>query len=220
MESATREAEHQKIKADRDVAYQLVKAKTDAELETLTIHSEAAAAEAKAAVWEAADAMKNCLLLDETGPSEEDKIERTNNYIASPFDPNSPKSHPPPDLSAQTPNIAYQCTSQPPVNETACNPHNPFNQKSWMHVFQNDPSYSSNVHRSALNHDNFDCHTSHHTILCMKNLTEILKHVTSLTPAQPFYPQSSPTGFQSASSTEHLARYLARRKRVLCSARN
>lgn len=70
IESATREAEHQKIKADRDVAYQLEKARTDAELETLAIHSQAAAAEAEAAVWEAADAMENCLLLDETGPSE------------------------------------------------------------------------------------------------------------------------------------------------------
>lgn len=83
-------------------------------------------------------------------------MEHTNNYIASHFDPNSHKSHPPPDPSAQTPKIAHQSTCQPPVNETAFNPHNPFNQKSWMHVFQNDPSYSSNVHRFALNHDNFD----------------------------------------------------------------
>jgi hypothetical protein len=81
IERAAKEAEHQKEKADREATYQLEKAKKDVELEALTIRREAAMAEAEAAVWEAADGMEKYMLVDEVGPSEEDKMRRTKEYI-------------------------------------------------------------------------------------------------------------------------------------------
>ena len=114
IERAAKEAEHQKEKADREATYQLEKAKKDVELEALTIRREAAMAEAEAAVWEAADGMEKYMLVDEVGPSEEDKMRRTKEYITSHFDPHSYKGHPSNDPPAQPAIKATQSTCQPP----------------------------------------------------------------------------------------------------------
>ncbi|XP_051244002.1 uncharacterized protein LOC127356365 [Dicentrarchus labrax] len=114
IERAAKEAEHQKEKADREATYQLEKAKKDAELEALTIRREAAMAEAEAAVWEAADATENYVLLGEVGPSEEDKMLQTEEYITSHFNPQSYKGHPSTDSPAQAAIKASQSPSQPP----------------------------------------------------------------------------------------------------------
>lgn len=60
IEKEDREAEYQKVKADR--VHHPEKVRRDTELEALALRREAAAAEAEAAVWEAADAMRNGLI--------------------------------------------------------------------------------------------------------------------------------------------------------------
>ncbi|CAL8260137.1 unnamed protein product [Boreogadus saida] len=71
-------------------------------------------AEAEAAVWEAADGVENDMLVEEVGPSEEDKMGRTEEYIRSHFDPHSHKGHPSTDPPAQPAIKATQSTCQPP----------------------------------------------------------------------------------------------------------
>ncbi|KAI7808136.1 hypothetical protein IRJ41_016509 [Triplophysa rosa] len=116
IERAAKEADHQREKADREATYQLEKTKKDAELEALTIRREAAIAEAEAAVWEAADATENYVVLNEVGPSEEDKMERTVEYITSHFNPQSYKGHLSTDSPAQAAIKASQSPNQPPGN--------------------------------------------------------------------------------------------------------
>ncbi|KAI7804924.1 hypothetical protein IRJ41_023810 [Triplophysa rosa] len=114
IERAAKEADHQREKADREATYQLEKTKKDAELEALTIRREAAIAEAEAAVWEAADATENYVVLNEVGPSEEDKMERTEEYITSHFNPQLYKGHLSTYSPAQAAIKASQSPSQPP----------------------------------------------------------------------------------------------------------
>lgn len=218
-EIADREAEYQKIKADKDAAYQFEKVKRDAELEELAIRREAAAAEAEAAVWESADAQAHPLFLDEVGPSEEDKMERTSEYITSHFDPQSHKSCPATDFSDQVAIKAHSPKSQPPANETLFSPRNPFNPQHQTPAFANETSYA-NV-------------TSHHDFLDYVYAPPVVKMENQAThrasdqqrdskecqsnlnkSAQPFYPMSMPTASYSAPTTEHLAQYLARRDLV------
>ncbi|XP_042281759.1 uncharacterized protein LOC121906755 [Thunnus maccoyii] len=218
-EIADREAEYQKIKADKDAAYHFEKVKRDAELEELVIRREAAAAEAEAAVWELADAQAYPLVLDEVGPSEEDKMERTSDYITSHFDPQSHKSCPSTDFPDQVAIIAHSPKSQPPANETLFSPRNPFNPEHRTPAFPNETSYANVTSHSdifdyvyvppAVKMENQASHRApdqqSDSKECQSNLNKS---------AQPFYPKSMPTASYSAPTTEHLAQYLARRDLV------
>lgn len=222
-EKANKEAEYQKVKADRDATYQLEKAKRDAELEALAMRREAAAAEAEAAVWEAADAMKHVMLLDEAGPSEEDKMERTSDYVTSHFNPNSHKTHPSTNSPTQATIKAHPSTSQPPAKETSLSPHNPFNTICQPPAFPNETSYANDISHHALANDDVyvppaiqvenqalqrGSDHQRNPGIYYSNLNES---------AQPFYPQYIPTASHTAPITEHFAQYLARRDLVSSS---
>lgn len=226
-EKADREAEYQKEKAAKDLESQLEKARRDAELESLAIRREAAAAEAEVAVWEAADAMQNCAVLDEVGPSEEDKMERTSEYIQSHFDPHSGKSH----LSTNSPVQAATNSSpskcRPPANDTfQVSPNNPFISRWRPSIFPNEPSHANNTSHPALANDGFDYvymppaikvenQAPHGEYDHWRNSK--MCHTDLKESAQPFHPQRMPTANNCAPATEHLAQYLARRDLVSSS---
>lgn len=109
------------------------------------------------AVWEVADAMENRVIMDEAGPSEEDKIEWTSEDVQTHFDPHSRESHPPTDSPAQAAINATPLTCQPPANDTfQVSPNNPFISRWRPSVFPNKPSHANNNSHPVLANDGFD----------------------------------------------------------------
>lgn len=91
-------------------------------LGALVIHRVAAAVKAEVTVWEA-DTKKKWPLLD---VEEEDKMERTTEYINSHFNLESSKSHPPIDATARADIKASRASYQPSANKTCqLSPENP-----------------------------------------------------------------------------------------------
>lgn len=159
LERATKEAKLQKEKAEREAEYhkekaaiefelQLEKARKDAELEALASYHEAAAAKAEAAVWE--DAMDNFVILDEAGPSEKDKLERTSEYVQSQYDIYSGETHPRTKSLRQAAMNASSQVSQLPANETLEYSYNPFLPTWQPPVRPKEPSYANNTTNPAL----------------------------------------------------------------------
>lgn len=161
-------------------------------------------------MWESADAQACPLVLDEVGPSEEDKMERTSDYITSHFDPQSHKSCPSTDFPDQVAIKAHSPKSQPPANETLFSPRNSFNPEHRTPAFPNETSYANVTSHPdifdyvyvppAVKMENQASHRApdqqSDSKECQSNLNKS---------AQPFYPKSMPTASYSAPTTEHLA---------------
>lgn len=89
---AEEEAKAKIQQAKREAEYQKEKAINDVELNMLAVSREAAVTEAEVALWETAEAMDTLVILDEIGPSEDDKMEGTNEYIQAHFSPKAERS--------------------------------------------------------------------------------------------------------------------------------
>ncbi|XP_028822925.1 uncharacterized protein LOC114778148, partial [Denticeps clupeoides] len=191
--------------AEQETQVKIEKVKRDAELEALVMRREAAAAEAEAAVWEAADVMRNCLLLDEAGPSEEDKMERTSDYVADHFN-----SH------TENKGLQAHCSIQEAVNPRTVSPHNPFYQGCQtlyadivnQHTPKNDRVYVTSANR-------MDNRTAHVQSSQQNSQNEC--HSTSNKSTQPFFPHHMSTASHSTPTAGHLGQYLARRELVSSS---
>lgn len=185
---ADEEAKAKIERAAKEAKASLVKAKMDAELETLALWKEAAAAAAEAAMWKAADVQENYVLVDEAGPSEEEKMQRTRDYVQS-------------QTSAQPLVQAASYTSfsehQAPVHPRGPDPSNLPSAKVGSGDVYGPPAVKVEAEtpygeRELLRNTRF----SHNEF----NENQRTAH-----------PQFSQAAKHDAPATEHLARYLARR---------
>ncbi|XP_062417991.1 uncharacterized protein LOC134102933 [Pungitius pungitius] len=224
-EKAEKEAEYYKEKAAIEFELQLEKARKDAELEALASYREAASAEAEAAVWE--DAMDNFVVLDEAGPSEKDKLERTSEYVQSQYELHSGETHPRTRSLRQAAMNASSQVSQLPTDETHQGySSNPFSPTWQPPVSPKEPSYAKNITNPALaNYGSENVQTpsaikverqvprketDHQTNINMRN-------AYSNNPPQPSLPHFISTASHGAPGAEHLAQFLARRDLVSSS---
>lgn len=179
---------------------------------------EAAAAEAEAAVWESADKIAKCILLDETSASGEDKMERTSEYVQTHFDPTS---------SARRA-LTEDCSQTfLPVADGALifSPNNPFSPYRQDHVPSHEVRQANNIGNVNLLEDGLDgayvppaVKLSYGKTLTDREDAQVdsKKFHTDLNISAPcYYPQLKPD--QGVSATEHLAQYLARRDLVSAS---
>ncbi|KAG1953436.1 hypothetical protein F2P79_009964 [Pimephales promelas] len=146
---AEKEAKAKIEKAAKEAESQLEKVKRETELETLAMCREAAAAEAEAAVWESADSIAKCILLDETGSSGEDKMERTSEYVQTHFGPtSSPKRE-----AMNTCSQAFQ-----PATDGALifSPNNAFSSYQQVPVSSHEPRQANNIGNGNLSEDGLD----------------------------------------------------------------
>ena len=212
---ADKEAKAKMDKAAKEAESQLERVRRETELETLAMCREAAAAEAEVAVWESAHTMERCILLDETGPSEEDKIERTSKYVQAHFAPTSSPERAATKASPQT--------FQPATAATLCfSPNNPFSSSRQVPVSSHEPPQANNTGNVDLVVDGPD----YAYVPPAVKLSDIFGiedaqvnsktfHTDLNVSAPHFFPQLKTD--QSVRTTEHLAQYLARRDLVSAS---
>ncbi|XP_067282594.1 uncharacterized protein [Pseudorasbora parva] len=217
-EYAEREAKAKIEKAAKEAESQLEKVKRETELETLAMCREAAAAEAEAAVWESADTIAKCILLDETSASGEDKMERTSEYVQAHFDLTSSARRALTEDCAQT----FQPVADGVLNFSPNNPFSPYRQD---HVPSHEVRQDNIIGNVNLLEDGLDgayvppaVKLSYGKTLTDREDPQVdsKKFHTNLNISAPcYYPQLKPD--QCVSATEHLAQYLARRDLVSAS---
>lgn len=209
-EYAEREAKAKIEKAAKEAESQLEKVKRETELETLAMCREAAAAEAEAAVWESADTIAKCILLDETSASGEDKMERTSEYVQTHFGPTS--------STKRAATKACSQAFQPAADGTLIfSPNNPFSPYRQVHVPSHEPRQANNIGNVNISEDVLDdtyvppaVKLSYGETLTDREDAQVdsKKFHTDLNISAPcYYPQLKPD--QGVSATEHLAQYLA-----------
>lgn len=191
IEKAAMQAEMQKEKAAMEADLQLATAKFDAEIEVISCKREADAAVAEAMALEAAEVLGDLKGLDAV--SEEDRMERTSEFVKSQKELNSCKSQPaiPVNSPSQACDDANYPTWQSQVRDSSPLHANPVSKP----VLFDKPPYREHDYRR-------------HSSRAYSKLN---------VSAQPYTPQGTPAANANPTTTEPLANLLARRDLVSSS---